>query len=598
MTLQELQVELQQFDSLAACGDFLNTRLHEIRPLFYGLTSSELVASRLQYEDAFFSFANSSSGEELRAGTPPPAPVLALLLFFISLFERARLYSGVIAVADLLPHGSIRSRAEAIFQYKNITDAATDYLSRFEPIVSLVQTAASSGTPEIRTQCQDLLAEYFLEAVQEPRQAGIDIRGGISALFSSEVMRDRYPILSAVQIVRVLGLPDDALHNESLATRTRIVEAFHAEACSLVPEVLLVQPADEHLGPERPDAQEFTELPSVVDDVIAQLHAVHFPQHRIVRVGLDADDPRNRAYLGTYFPRSVIEAWNIFGEVLSMPIVAAAFAQKDAIRILDIGSGTGGSTVGVLLALANMVGEEVPIEVTSVDGNRDALAKQQQVLDALAGSLPCSVLPSLCCHTFPTVLDGFVDDFQRFAEARGAQYDLVLFWKHLSEYYNTNAAEANGIVTHALRIASSLLVPNGLCCVLDLTSSDNGVEYFSMTLNRESNAYDMAPEATMTTILPIPCARNSRHCRASQCFTQRVFAVQHRLCRNDISRVSYRVFAPRPFAAAIVNTFTEHPAYRVNARRENESCGGGVIQVAGCNCPSGYTGFFTGRGHT
>lgn len=596
MTLEELQVELQQCNTLATCEGFLRSHLHEIRPLFYGLTSPELLDARLQYEDVFYSFANSLSGQEIRAGTPPPASVLALLLFFISFFERARLYGGVLAVADLLPRGSVRSRAEAIFQYKNITDAATDYLSRFEPIVSLVQTAANNGTPDIRTQCQDLLAEYFLEAVQEPRQAGIDIRDRISALFSSAVMRDRYPILASAQLARVLGLPDDSLHNESLATRTRIVEGFHAEASSLVPEVLLVQPSDEHLGTERPDAQEFTTLPGFVDDVLAELHAVHCPQHRIVRVGINADDTRNRAYLGTYFPRSVIESWNIFSELLSMPIVAAAFAQKDAIRILDIGSGTGGSTVGSLLALANAVCEGVPIEVTSVDGNRDALAKQQQVLDALAGSLPCSVLPSLWCHTFPTVLDGFVDDFHRFAEERGAKYDLVLFWKHLSEYYNTNAAEANGIVTHALRIASSLLVPNGLCCALDLTSSDNGVEYFSMTLNREANAYDMGPDATMTTVLPIPCARSSRDCRASQCFTQRVFAVQHRLCRNDISRVAYRVFAPRPFAATIVNTFTEHQAYKVNARRENESCGAGIIQTVGHHCPSGYTGFFNGRG--
>jgi hypothetical protein len=147
-------------------------------------------------------------------------------------------------------------------------------------------------------------------------------------------------------------------------------------------------------------------------------------------------------------------------------------------------------------------------------------------------------------------------------------------------------------------IASTLLVPNAVCCVLDLTTTDNGVEYFSMTLNRKANAYETAPGATMTTILPLPCARHARTCGLAQCYTQRVFAVRHRLCQNDISKVAYRAFAPNQFAATIINTFTRQPAYRVNARRQNEACHGGAIGAARQSTPSDFTGFFAGRKHT
>ena len=595
MTLEDFQTQLLQCQTTEECDAFLREQLHEIRPLFYGLTRDELRERRFPFTDLFYKFANTGMAEHMRRqGLPPSA--MALLVLFISLFERAGFFPAMLAAADLLPpDSSLRFRAEAVFQFKNITDASSDYSSHFNSIMSHLQRAWQDGTPQVRAQCEDFAIEYYADAILESRRVDLDLRAGMQRRFRDPLSVRTYPFLGSQRLAGILDLEDGPLQSERAATRSRIVEAFHAEACSLVPEVLLLRPADEHLAEETPDAQAHTDLPDYLDARLAQLGARYNPQHQVVRVGLNADDERNRDYLGTYFPRSVIEIRNILTELCSIPAIADAFAQKDVIRILDIGSGTGGSTAGAILAVVAAIDEDVPVEVTSLDGNADALAKQRAILETIDEKIPNPLTTNLIQCAFPAEIDGFVQAFQAFATAHGPRYDLVLFWKHLSEYYNTNYAQANGLVRHALQIASTLLVPYGLCSVLDLTTTDNRVEYFAMTLNREANTYDASPGATMTTILPIPCARHARTCRHAGCYTQRVFRVNHRLRRNDCSKVAYRVFAPNNYAATIVTTFTNHAAYRVNAHRPGEACSGGIIGAAGENCPSGHTGFFAGR---
>jgi len=62
-----------------------------------------------------------------------------LLIFFLSLFEKAQFYNSILAVADLLPDGSLRCRCQAIFRYKYITDASSDYIAHFDSILQDLQ---------------------------------------------------------------------------------------------------------------------------------------------------------------------------------------------------------------------------------------------------------------------------------------------------------------------------------------------------------------------------------------------------------------------------------------------------------------------------
>ena len=60
----------------------------------------------------------------------------------------------------------------------------------------------------------------------------------------------------------------------------------------------------------------------------------------------------NLDYLGTYFPRTVLESAIIFEHLMrTMPSVKKMLAERDVIRVLDFGCGTGGELLGFLIAL-------------------------------------------------------------------------------------------------------------------------------------------------------------------------------------------------------------------------------------------------------
>ncbi len=595
MTLQELQQEMNRWRSLSACDDFLKAHLHEIRPLFYGLTYAELQAHRFDYEDTLLIFVNSLAGKAIRDGTEPPESIIALLIFFLSLFQRASLYAMIRTVADFLPPGTLRTRAVAIFEYKNITDVRRDYVDRFERIVSLIHDAWVDS-PEIQQKkCEDLLIEYALDALIYPKAAGVDLGLSIRNCFHDIAAKRRYPILNGKDLRRIFELDDEELSREHIVVRSRIVESLHSEACDLVSGLLIARGAEELHGKQSPVTQQHNRLPAFIDDQLEQMGATYQRRKQEARFNFEASHEDNQIYLGTYFPRTVIETWNILSEILSIPVIGSAISQKDTIRILDIGSGTGAAVAGMLLALFNWGRCKVPVEITAIDINQDALCKQSEILESLRENINLDYTLAPYCVKLPFDLESYISVLSGIADQFGTRYDIITSWKCLCEFYNVNYPSAQGIISNTLRIVSRMLLPYGFCIVADVTTRDNPYEYFAMILNREANHHDKNPQAIMHTILPIPCARNSSTCMNGRCYTQRRFVLNHRLSTNDETKITYRVFAPNSFAETITATFAEHPAYRMNAARPDESCLGGCKGEGKRSDPCGFTGFFTGR---
>ena len=547
MTLESLRNNLVRCESLAACDGYLRVHLYEIRPLFYGLTRSELRDCRFRYEDALLSFINSPAGRGIQGGDELPASVTALLLFFVSIFERAQLYAAIQNARNLLPPGSLRDRADAIFSYKNITNASRQYVGRFQKVVGFLERASSEASREIRSQREDLLLEYALDALLCEGADRMRVRSDMEGLFQDEALRVTYPILRSQRLQTVFSLTGEELNVERRAVRSRIMESLHREACEMVPESLIDQVSEELSGEELPVLQTYRELPPFLDDQIASMGGIWSPQQRSAGRNLDADEIRNRIYLGTYLPRTVLESENIFSELLLIPVINRAFAQKDIIRVLDVCSGTGGAMIGLLLSLANHHLSQATIEITSLDGNREALNIQQEIIHRVGETLGLDVTLHVRVMAFPSDLDGFVDAYSAIADEWGRRFDIITFWKCLCEFYNEGFAQAQGVIRNALRISSRMLTPYSLCILCDVTANNNGMEFFSMTLNREANEHDALQNARVTTILPVPCARHSRYCNGIRCYTQRKFEVMHRLRMGDESKVGYRVFAPNVF---------------------------------------------------
>lgn len=589
MTIHDLQRLLTSARSLHECSQGLLEHLPEVRNLFYGLTQEELHETRLDYDDTLLMFSASPAGRELRqspANATPP--VLSLLAFFLSFLERARLYQGIRHLANMLPPGSLSHRAEAMFDYKYITNARTDYITRFPHVLSLVHAAGQEPTTATQDHCSDLMLEYALEALLTTRKIGIDIRKDLSSSFLDSSQAAAHPCLG--KAARAFHLPDDRLEEELSVVRSRLVEAFHHEACRLVPHVLLL-PNTEDPEPtltRRPILHHV--LPAAVDKQLAAMGAIHDPQRSVAKTNYDADDHRNRIYLGTYFPRTLLEAMNVVSEVLSIPAVQAAFRKKSTIRVLDLGCGTGAASLGAIIAICDSPRTTKQIELHSIDVNQDALSKQAKVLAAIAPELQCSILPKQETVHFPHHLDGYVPALANLAERHRSAFDLIICWKFLCEFYNTNFAQAQGIIFHTLRSLSHMLSHDGICIVADVTAKDNKYEYFSCILNREANQHDALPNKTMQTILPLPCGRHSTTC-SCRCFTQRAFAVHHRLAQRDHTKIAYRVFAPLTTASSVLPTFTRAPHYNVNHGSPREACAGQGQRNFPDPKPCGFTEF-------
>lgn len=106
------------------------------------------------------------------------------------------------------------------------------------------------------------------------------------------------------------------------------------------------------------------------------------PDWKKARENLENSHDENLDYLGTYFPRTVLESAIIFEHLMrTMPSVKKMLAERDVIRVLDFGCGTGGELLGFLIALGWEFNWELPaVEVDAIDGNEDALGMMQDIM--------------------------------------------------------------------------------------------------------------------------------------------------------------------------------------------------------------------------
>ena len=80
-------------------------------------------------------------------------------------------------------------------------------------------------------------------------------------------------------------------------------------------------------------------------------------------------------YLGTYFPRSYVEARSIF-----TVDTLISLASKQELSVLDFGCGTGGEIIGLLTNIEEFLPNVTTIRIVAIDGNQHALRLFEKVL--------------------------------------------------------------------------------------------------------------------------------------------------------------------------------------------------------------------------
>jgi SAM-dependent methyltransferase len=338
------------------------------------------------------------------------------------------------------------------------------------------------------------------------------------------------------------------------------------------------------ITPLRPSAS--AGYPAFLHAATKQLGARYLRDHESVRINLDADEQRVLDYLGTYFPRTVVEFRTIVGELLAHSIAKSSVRGANVLRILDLGSGSGGAWIGLALALCD-AGINIPLEVIAIDGNEIALDLQHklamEVFKATGLSIRLITLP--CSLRSERV--GFAEDLANCLGAcalDGEQFDFIIASKHFSEHYHAAGKAARGVLHEGLSQLSGYLSERGFMFLLDLTCrvGANG-RYFPFLLADEVVQAVSAVGVELQTILPLPCAGNQSSCQASNgCFTQRKLSIriQGDYLMNEVTKFTYRIFSRPPLAQAILNGMPLDAPWAVNAARPQEACQNGQKIIA------------------
>jgi SAM-dependent methyltransferase len=483
---------------------------------------------------------------------------------------------------------ALKNPLHAIYLLRDVRNPKHQYANRFVRIVGALGPGVDQAV------AIPILAEFYATGRVKTETIGRDIALAFSSKFTDPALQQQFPLLNAPALKRLYAQTTDQLAAELPRLNIQVVEAIYAAACEVVAPVVPPDPTAQEAPP--PAAPSAITLPQYIDEFIFGLGGLGGVRARNrvgVRSGLAANDERQRAYLGTYFPRSFAESYSIFHALFANQHITRAIpAKRGVLSVLNIGSGTGGDTVGLLEAVAASGHRPARIDIHSVEGNPIALTYQRKIVETVAAMRGLNV--QLITHevVFPTTRAGFEERLSQLLTTLPTSFDLVLTWKSLNEYYHANLASAHGIYRAFLEILGPALAPRGLCALLDVADSvnDDRVHWFPIMMNSEVKAYLQTPGATLGHVLPLSCANWAHLCTTPQCYTQRVFYVSHSQEACVECKTVYKIMAHREFAVTLTQHQRQGRRYRCNTAQPRQMCAQGTIVriAATTTVPDGF----------
>ncbi len=287
-------------------------------------------------------------------------------------------------------------------------------------------------------------------------------------------------------------------------------------------------------------------LPKFIDDYIFdKLKANFAPNYSKFNKNLHLDKTDVLTYLGTYFPRSFAETYSIFNNIFQNEIAKNSISEKEEINILDIGSGTGGNLSGLLMSLTENKLSNKNINIVAIDGNKESLKILEKIVFQIQIKHQLNI--SLNCHyvAFETITDLFEKSKQYF----DSNFDFIISSKLINEIVSKDSKS----YFNFYKYFANYLNDEGLLLLLDVTTKV-GDEYMPILLNKQTNDF-IQKESGYKTIIPTSCAEYDEICNYD-CFANNLFYVNHKMKKNDKSKITYRVIGKKNFAQNILKTIS------------------------------------------
>ncbi|MFH1429111.1 MAG: methyltransferase domain-containing protein, partial [Candidatus Margulisiibacteriota bacterium] len=290
-------------------------------------------------------------------------------------------------------------------------------------------------------------------------------------------------------------------------------------------------------------------LPCILKDYLKNTHGAQYEKDAY-RMG---DGVSSAVYLGTYFPRSYVEIYNVLNNVISKTCLSDIFKNKKEIYILDIGSGTGANIISIIDLLKKLFGKK-NCHVISIDKDQASLDIQNDILNHFYnGAIGSRNLKSQQFNS----IDDFKKETDSLLRKLNYQYDFITCSKFVNEIYNKNY-NGGGLFKELLEFAKAYLTDNGLFYVSDITNeiSINGNKYFPEIMNNEFREYfkENSSVKDISLVLPIPCALWINKCRECTCFSQLSYNMINIEGNTEEANINYKVFIKTKDIRKTINT--------------------------------------------
>ena len=207
-------------------------------------------------------------------------------------------------------------------------------------------------------------------------------------------------------------------------------------------------------------------LPQWLDTLIFdELKANYCPQ-RSDMTNIDDNKAKTLNYLGTYFPRSYVEAYCIFGEYFQQ--YSNKFATQTELSIFDFGCGTGGEIIGLLSVINDHLPHIEKVRILALDGNQHALRIYEKILKEAQSHIRLE----LENNSAPITIDDFYD-LHILEGVLNKQFDVIISFKAICEFVTKDQFEKQNAYEYIVKFLMPKLAYNGLMLLEDVTTYNN-----------------------------------------------------------------------------------------------------------------------------
>ena len=297
--------------------------------------------------------------------------------------------------------------------------------------------------------------------------------------------------------------------------------------------------------------------------IFNRLNAVYAPDAIAAKNNLNNDTDKNRNYLGTYFPRTFVESYNIYYRLFQNQAIYNCYRPKELISILIIGSGTGGDLLGLLQVL-NECFHSKEINIYSFDGNQDALNIQKQLIRDFYQFMP-NRNNRITVYTYPAQFS-CVNDVAESLRINNIPFiDIMQSFKMCNELYNQSNDKQ--VFYQLTALAEQYLSPNGIFVLEDVTNRNDDQRFNSVVMSDQvRNYFRQNPHSNLRYIIPVCCGKWYNRCTWSHCLSIVEYRIFHRYAPGEKSKVAYKVMIKQPLGQLLYDSIETKDAYLLAPR--------------------------------